>query len=52
VERNTTNSSYEVNIILIPKVNKDETKKRITDKDLQQNTGKQNSTTFQKDHTP
>ena len=55
------NSFYEVTITLIPKPDKDNTKKRklytnITDehrcKNPQQNFSKQNSATHQKTHTP
>ena len=55
------NSFYKATITLIPKPDKDNTKKRklhanITDehrcKNLQQNFSKQNSATYQKAHTP
>jgi hypothetical protein len=54
------NLFYEANIILIPKPNNDATKKELyinifnecRHKDCQQNIGKQNSTTHQKDHAP
>jgi hypothetical protein len=55
------NSLYDASITLIPKPNKDATKKRelwtnvfneYRHKDSQQNTVKQNSTTHQNDHTP
>ena len=59
--RTLPNSFYEVTIILIPKPDKDNTKKRklqanITEehrcKNPQQNFSKQNSATDQKAHTP